>query len=569
MAFDTNVLIIGGISGVTLGIIGVGLFFIWGGKKGRSAKTVALGKTPAAIANEEPLFTINMDQSIPSLPDVKDMRSLDVRYPLIAPYAYAHVHWDAPNNEIVYEIEEPVLDQKEAETLRILEDGIRELINLSFVSVKDQKTILTYLEKNVRILLTELAIDLSTDSYVKIMYYIYRDFVGLNELEPLMNDYYIEDVECNGLNTPVYIVHRKFRNIRTNLVYKDVHAMAGFVEKVAQKCGKYVSYAEPMLDGSLPDGSRVNATYTTDVSSRGPTFTIRKFVKEPWSPVTLIQKGTVSPEILAYLWMLIEYENSFMVIGGTGTGKTSFLNGIAFFMPPQARIVSIEDTRELKLEHENWLPSVARAGVGLATNAGTKYGEVTLFDLLKASFRQRPDYIIVGEVRGAEAYVLFQAMASGHPSTATMHAENVETMVRRLQTQPINLSGSLVMTLSAVVVMQQTRIKGKEVRKVSSVDEVVDVKEMNQGGQVVVNNIFKWNPANDTFAMNPNSRVFQNIMQHYGLTQAQVANEFSMRAKLLRELYRRNVSDYKEVQEVIHKYYKNPDEVLRKYGIAK
>ncbi|GEM_PF-1492195 len=234
-----------------------------------------------------------------------------------------------------------------------------------------------------------------------------------------------------------------------------------------------------------------------------------------------------------------------------------------------AQNIVLHNTRELKLEHENWLPSVARAGVGLATAAGTKYGEVSLFDLLKASFRQRPDYIIVGEIRGTEAYVLFQAMASGHPSTATMHAESVETMVRRLQTPPINLSGSLVMTLSAVVVMQQTRIKGKEVRKVASVDEVVDVKELNAGGQTVANNVFKWNPANDTFSFNPNSNVFKTIVEHYGLTKEQVLGEFNARAHLLREMYRKGVTNYKEVQVIIQQYYKNPDAVLKKFGIAK
>ena len=166
------------------------------------------------------------------------------------------------------------------------------------------------------------------------------------------------------------------------------------------------------IGGICCHNSRLNATYTTDVSSKGPTFTVRRFSKTPWSPVQLAQKGTATLEIFAYIWMAVEYENSLMVIGGTGSGKTSFINAVAFFIPPQARVVSIEDTRELSLEHENWLPSVARSGVGLTNLVGQRYGEVSLFDLLKASFRQRPDYIIVGEVRGQEAFVLFQAFAS-------------------------------------------------------------------------------------------------------------------------------------------------------------
>src|SRR3989338_4366183 len=361
---------------------------------------------------EEAFFKIDVGAEIPKLPDIEDKKNVDVKYPLIPPYCYAHIKWDAENNELVYLIEEPELTDREKKILDVLEEGVKELINLSFIRVKDQQTVFAYLEKNVKVLLTELAIKIERYVYMKLMYYIYRDFVGLNELEPLMNDYYIEDVECNGVNTPLYVVHRKYRNIRTSLVYPSIERLTSFVEKIAQKCGKYISYSSPLLDGALPDGSRVQATYTQEISSRGPNFTVRKFTKTPWSPIQLIQKGTCSPEMYAYLWILTEYERSLMVIGATGTGKTSFLNTLAFFIPPQARIVSIEDTKELQLEHENWLPSVSRAGIGLATITGQKMGEVTLFDLLKESLRQRPDYFIVGEVRGQEAFVLFQGMAS-------------------------------------------------------------------------------------------------------------------------------------------------------------
>src|SRR3989338_6758459 len=278
-------------------------------------------KVGPVTKEERPLFRIDQP-TIPNLPELKDPKLLDIRYPFIPPYTFARIRWDSANTELVYEIEEPQLSEKEKKTLDILEDGIKELINLSFISVSDKQTVLLYLEKNIRVLLTELSIDISMESYLKIMYYIYRDFVGLNEIEPLINDSLIEDIECNGLNSPVYLVHRKYRNIRTNLVYTDIHKMAAFVEKLAQKCGRYVSYAEPLLDGSLPDGGRVNATYSTDISSKGPTFTLRRFTKEPWSPINLIMKGTTNAEMLAYLWMLTEYENSYMVIGLQG----SFVN---------------------------------------------------------------------------------------------------------------------------------------------------------------------------------------------------------------------------------------------------
>ena len=260
--------------------------------------------------------------------------------------------------------------------------------------------LLDYIDQRFKFLAVELGIDISYESYKKIYYYLCRDFIGFNEIEPLLRDYFIEDIENNGADTPVYIVHRMYRNMKTNILFKDIDRLEGFVEKLAQRSGQYISYANPILDGSLPDGSRVNATYTKDISSRGPTFTIRKFTKEPWTPPQLVSFNTLSPEMIAYLWILIQYKMNILITGGTSSGKTTLLNAIAFFIPPEARVVSIEDTRELNLPRENWLPSVSRSSSGIRG-----IGAVSLFDLLRSSFRQNPDYVIVGEVRGREASV--------------------------------------------------------------------------------------------------------------------------------------------------------------------
>ena len=396
------------------------------------------------------------------------------------------------------------------------------------------------------------------------MYFLYRDFIGLNEIEPLMNDYFIEDIECNGGKTPLYIVHRKYRHIRTNIVFPDNKKLMSFVEKLAQKCSKYVSYASPLLDGALPDGSRVNATYTTDISSRGPTFTIRKFTSEPWTPIKLMDFGTVSPEVLAYLWLLVEYESNMMVIGGTGSGKTSFLNSIAFFIPPAARIVSIEDTKELNLLHENWLPSVARAGVGLATITGERHGEVSLFDLLRESFRQRPDYVIVGEIRGKEAFVLFQGAASGHPCLSTMHAESVDTMIKRLETPPISLSPALVETLNVVCVMIQTKVQGRPVRRLKEVVEIVSVP---REGKVVLNTPFVRDPSRDIHFYKTDSRMLDKLSKEHGIAKETLYAEWQRRINLLMAMYRNRIFGFKEVHEIINKYYKTPREILRRFGI--
>ncbi len=520
------------------------------------------GKELPAAPEPEVLFKVKTIVDIPPLPQVQDKQSFDFRYPLIEPYAYAHIFWDKKNNELVYIVEEPELDENEKRLLRLIERGIEELINMSFINVKSTTKIIEYLEKNIKVLLAEMGVRITEEMFLKMMYFVYRDFVGLNRIEPLLKDYFIEDIECNGVDTPIYIVHRKYRNLRTNISYKDPAELTSFVEKLAQKCGKYVSYASPILDGRLPDNSRVNATYSSDISSRGPTFTIRKFVSEPWSPVKLMQLKTLSPEMLAYLWLLIEYESNFIIIGGTGAGKTSLLNSLAFFIPPAARIVSIEDTHELSLTHENWLPSVVREATGVGGEE--KFGEVDLFMLLRESFRQRPDYVIVGEIRGQEAAVLFQGAASGHPTACTMHAENVETMIRRLETPPISLSPSLIETIDVVCVISQVRVQGENVRRVRSVIEVISIGD--KLSELVTNTPFIWDPASDNFYFKTQSKLFEKLEKTYGVTMSFLMREFRVRTRMLMEMYRRNIVDYKEVQDIINLYYKDPERVLKMFN---
>ncbi|MEK6844279.1 MAG: type II/IV secretion system ATPase subunit [Nanoarchaeota archaeon] len=505
------------------------------------------------------VVAINLNPPIPSLPRVKDKRTLDIRYVLISPYATAHIHWDNTLNELVYELEEPLLDEYEQDILQQVEAAMLELINVNVAVEKTVEATTEYIDKTVRLLIDELNIKISVESYNKMFYYLFRDFIGLNEIDPLLRDYFIEDIECNGVNAPIYIIHRLYRNLRTNIIYKDINQLASFIEKLAQRAGRYISYAQPLLDGTLPDGSRINATFTKDVTSRGPTFSIRKFTETPWTPTQLIAMRTLSPEMLAYFWLLIENKSNILMTGATASGKTTLLNAIAFFIPPEARIVSIEDTREVNLPKENWLPAVARTSIGVG-----KIGEVDLFALLKNSFRQNPDYVIVGEVRGKEAFVLFQGMASGHSSLSTIHADSVDTLIRRLQTPPIELSPTLINSLDCVAIATHTIVKGQDTRRIR---EIVEIININKDGTALINTPFIWNPAEDKFYFKKQSRVFEKISIRSGIPVEKLYQEFMIRAKLLYTLYRKQVFSFDEVGKLINDYYKNPVEVLNKYNV--
>jgi flagellar protein FlaI len=313
------------------------------------------------------------------------------------------------------------------------------------------------------------------------------------------------------------------------------------------------------IGGICCHNSRVNATYTKDVTSRGPTLTVRKFTKIPWTPTQLIAMNTVSPEMLAYFWLLIQYKSSILISGGTASGKTTMLNALAFFIPPEARVVSLEDTREINIPRENWLPAVARTSIGIG-----KVGEVDLFAILKNSFRQNPDYLIVGEVRGKEAFVLFQGMASGHASISTMHADSVDTLIRRLQTPPINLSPTLVNSLDCVAIATHALVGKHETRRLREVVEIVNV---NRDGTALINTPLIWDPKGDIFYFKKQSKVFEKISARQGIPLDKLEKEFLTRTKLLYELYKQKVFGFEEVQKIVNDYYKNPVEVLNKFNI--
>jgi flagellar protein FlaI len=481
----------------------------------------------------------------------KNKFETNITYPIVEPFSYAHIYFDRNTYDLVYELIEPKLTENEEKIYRNVIFYIEKLLYIKLSEINNLNDAINYLQRLYDFVLKDLGIQLGQSSYEKIFYYIFRDLYGYNKVDSLLRDPLIEDIECSGPNYPIFVVHRYFGNLKTNIILNDKE-IRDLIEKFALRAGKHISYAEPILDATLPDGSRVNATYSQEITTHGPTFTIRKFREIPWTPIELIRLGSATPEIFAYLWLAVEFRKNIIIIGGTASGKTTMLNAISMFIPPNARIVSIEDTREIKLYHPNWIPSVVKY-------SSNKNREIDMFELLRMSFRQRPDYVIVGEVRGEEAYVMFQGMASGHSSLSTMHAESTKALISRLTTPPINLSPSLIELLNIVVIMQHDNFLGTNLRRIKEVDEIIKYNKFNI--------TYKWNPFKREYLENPKKYLFRLIENEYGIKYKELYEEYITRVKLLYRLSELNISDFQTFSKIIQMYYYNKENVLKYYNI--
>jgi flagellar protein FlaI len=481
----------------------------------------------------------------------KNKFETNITYPIVEPFSYAHIYFDRSTYDIIYEIIEPKLTENEEKIYKNIIFYIEKLLYIKLSEINNLNDVINYLQRLYDFVLKDLGIELGQSSYEKIFYYIFRDLYGYNKVDSLLRDPLIEDIECSGPNYPIFIVHRYFGNLRTNIILNDKE-IRDLIEKFALRAGKHISYAEPILDATLPDGSRVNATYSQEITTHGPTFTIRKFREIPWTPIELIRLESATPEIFAYLWLAVEFRKNIIIIGGTASGKTTMLNAISMFIPPSARIVSIEDTREIRLYHSNWIPSVVKY-------SSDKNREIDMFELLRMSFRQRPDYVIVGEVRGEEAYVMFQGMASGHSSLSTMHAENTRALISRLTTPPINLSPTLIELLNVVVIMQHDNFLGTNLRRVKEINEIIKYNKFNIA--------YKWNPFKREYLENPKKYLFRLIENEYGIKYKELYEEYITRAKLLYRLSELNISDFQTFSKIVQMYYYNKENILKYYNV--
>ncbi len=471
--------------------------------------------------------------------------------------AYAKINWNQEKNEHEYKVIQPKLPTKLRRLIVKLKDILEEKLDIDFSKLKEQEA-KNYLRREALKILDYFGIKLSENEKEVLMYYIERDFLGLGPLEPLMYDPYIEDISCDGVNIPIYIFHRNpfLGSIPTNIIFEDKEKLDSYLIRLAQLCGQAVSVVDPLLQGALPDGSRVQGTLATDIARKGSNFTIRKFTKYPFTITHLLNYGTIDIKTLAFLWLAVDYGSSILISGGTATGKTVLLNVLSSFIKQDKKIVSIEDTAELKLTHPHWIPHVARTPI---SKEGEK-GQVDLFDLLKESMRQRPDYIILGEVRGKEAYVLFQQMATGHPSFATIHADTMEKLVDRLTTPPIKLPPSLVESLDLIVFLTKLKYKGRFTRRVQGIYEITGFDRKND--IPITNKIFEWDAEVDKIKIKSDSVTFRNILKKTGINEKEILEELKRRMAILYWLKERNITNYKTISKIINLYYNYPERIM-------
>ncbi len=497
---------------------------------------------------------------VPPLGDAA-MKELDIA-PIRPDLSYVRISYHNTRNEYLYEVIEPPLSKLERELTERLR--VRLVDDFQPLPEHDPETKRQELRRMVDGLLQEWELAPGPTTKARILYYLERDFIGYGIVEVPMTDTEVEDISCDGVGIPLYIYHRKYGSIRSNLRFQDAKQLDDYVVWIAQRSGKHISVATPMLDATVPDGSRLQATLGTHVTKRGSSFTIRRFRDNPFTPVDLLKFKTMSPEMMAYLWIAIENGQSMMVCGGTASGKTTTLNATLLFIPPQMKIVSIEDTRELNLPHENWVPSLTRAGFG-AKNlvSGKAPGEIDMFDLLAAALRQRPQYLMVGEVRGAEAFIVFQAMATGKTCYTTFHAESVSAMVHRMENPPISLPRSLVSALNLVLLQRQVKVGTKMTRRVQSLTEIVGLDP--ETNELITNSVYSWNPSDDTFLYSGHSYIYERVALMKNLSMKDIEKEVRNRVDMLEYMMARDAQatrqrpfTHRDVGRLVSFYYKEP-----------
>ena len=499
--------------------------------------------------------------------DLKDEKYPNLIYPTKG-IAFIHIYRTKDMNQIEYHAIEPVLNEVEKKKC----DKIKELIYEKALQRKDVETddqMREAIEKFIDeiIVVDEKAPDIDSENkgFLRktkdnqllvtpaeknnIKYAIIKDIVGGGPLECFMGDPYLEDIHIIT-GEKIHLVHKVFDMIKTNIEISNVEASI-FARKLSEKIGSPVSDGQPIADGTLPDGSRVNIIHSKDVSLKGPTMTIRRFTETPISVTQLIKWGTMNSGIAAYLWLCLQYERSVFLCGESACGKTATMNAIIPFISPEKKIYTAENTPELQIPHPVWQRLLTKT-------IGPKDGQVDLFSLLKAALRSRPDYIIPGEIRGAEGNIVFQAMQTGHPCITTFHASSVTKVIQRFTGRPISVPKTFMDNLD-VVLIQATAERGEtKIRRCVVIEEIEGYNR--EADAIMSRTAYEWNPVDDLhiFKANKNSYILeQKIAKNAGYTDAaEIYGDYEFRKHILERMVEENIMDYYEVVQFIWTFYR-------------
>lgn len=473
------------------------------------------------------------------------------RYWVNKPHAYVSILYNKPRQTYTYQVVEPTLDEFERYLRVDLIQTIRNRLMYRDISGDESSRREVFEDELVQVI-TDHAATVDPGSIHKLRYYLIRDLVDFGRIDPLMRDGSIEDISCDGTDVPVFIYHRQYRDLRTNISFGR-ERLNSLVVRLAQQAGKHLSISDPLIDASLPDGSRIQLTLGGDVASRGSNFTIRKFSDTPFTPVDLINWNTFSIEQMAYFWLCIENNCSLVFAGGTGSGKTTSLNAVSFFIPPDSKVVSIEDTREIVLANENWIQSVTREAVG-------GRGDIETYSLLQTALRQRPEYLLVGEIRTDQrvALTFFQAISTGHTCYTTIHADTLDGALSRLQNPPLSVPTQMLGELDIVSIQKQASVGEDRLRRNQTVAELSSTPE----GDLEKTVTFSRDAKTDTHERRADSKALAEVADLRGWSAAQLDQELADRERVLTYLVDEDITDYASVAAVIKTFQRNSEYVM-------
>ena len=475
------------------------------------------------------------------------------RYWLNAPFSYAVITYDEDDNQHRYRAVEPDLDSFERDVLETLYDDVRVPLLYNEREGDPEEV----LRAELRTRLERYGVEVDTSGFYRLYYYLYRKFRGFGKIDPLMYDPYIEDISCDGYNIPLYAYHDRYQDIETDVSF-DETGLDNYIIRMAQEAGRHISVGSPIVETTLSDGSRAELALGEEVTPHGSAFTIRKYSDEPFTPIDLLDFGTYSLDQMAYLWLAIEHNKNIVFAGGTASGKTTSMNAISMFIPPRSKLITIEDTRELSLYHDNWLSCVTRERLDEAAN-------VTMYDLLRSALRHRPEYIIVGEVRGEEAMTLFQAMNTGHTTLSTMHADSVQTVINRLENEPINVPRPMVQSLDVLCVQTLARFGDERVRRASTIAEIEGIDQRT--GELDYTGAYKWDSATDSFTEGTKT-LTEEIREERGWSKSELLRELQRRRRFLEFLQDWGITQYEQFTAMVNRYYAVPEEVMARIDDA-